>query len=173
MNWDYYKQYIRGKETTIRCDPTPIFENPEVFHNLINDMLELSEKKFNKIAAIDALGFILGSALAFKTQKPLILIRKEGKFPYPKKFLISQSFTDYTKKKKGFEIKKDSINKGDKILIIDEWIETGAQVKSAIKLIKKSGGNVVEIIALNADLNKKTKELFENNLCKAIKISKH
>ncbi len=171
--WEYYKQHIFWKETKIRCDITPLFENPKVFNNLVNDLITLSKKHdFDKIAAIDALGFVLGSAVAYKLKKPLILIRKKGKLPYPKKRILSDLFVDYTKIKKGLEIRKNSINKGEKVLIIDEWIETGAQIKSAIKLIEKLGGKVSGIVVLSAHLNNKTKVLFEKYGCKAIRLIK-
>jgi adenine phosphoribosyltransferase len=169
MKLRYYKKHIVFKNTKGRCNITPIFENPKVFQNLINDLTEPFKKiKYNKLVALDALGFILGSAIAYKTKKPLILIRKKGKFPYSKKFLLTTNFTDYTKTKKGFEIKKDSINKNDRVLLIDEWIETGTQAKSAIKLIEKLGAKVIGITTIKAEKNNKTKILFKRYNCKKL-----
>jgi len=167
MNWRYYKKYINGKEVIGRCDVSPIFENEKVFQNIVKDLLKpFRDKKYDKIVALDSLGFILGSAMAYKTKKPLILIRKEKKLPYPKKYLLGKTFVDYTKKRKGFEIKKSSIKKGDKILLVDEWIETGTQMKAAINLIEKLSGKVVGISTINTDINKRTEVLFKKYNCK-------
>lgn len=169
MNWNYYKKYIKSAKIKERCDVTPIFENPKVFQNLVNDLVKpFKNTSYNKIVALDALGFVLGAAIAYKTKKPLIIIRKKGKLPYPKKSLYSINFTDYTKSKKGFDIKKESINKKDKVLLIDEWIETGAQAKSAIKLIEKLEGKVIGISTIKTHKNEKTKILFEKYNCKEI-----
>ncbi|MBT3398228.1 hypothetical protein HOA55_05190 [archaeon] len=169
MNWKNYKNHIGSKNVKIRQDVTPIFENPKIFHNLIADMIKPFRKtSYNKIVALDALGFVLGSAIAYKTKKSLVLIRKRGKLPYPNKFLESINFTDYTKSKKGFDIKKGSLNKKDRVLIVDEWIQTGTQAKSAIKLIEKLGAKIIGISTINTDLNKKTEILFEKYNCKSL-----
>lgn len=173
MNWNYYKKYIISTNTLVRSDITPLFENPKVFSNLIDDLLKPFNKiKFNKIVSIDALGFILGSAMAYKLKKPLILIRKEGKFPYRKSKLVINHFIDYTKVKKGLEIKKDSIVRGDKILIVDEWIDTGTQIKAAVNLIERLGGKVIGISTIYIRLTKRTQSFLKKYKYNTIRISK-
>jgi adenine phosphoribosyltransferase len=170
MKWDYYKKHIKGVITTTRCDISPIFENPKVFNNLIKDMIKPFKKNsYDKIVALDALGFIVGTAIACRTKKPLVLIRKKGKFPYKKSFIFSKGFEDYTGLKKGFEIKKSSIKKGERILIVDEWIETGAQMKIAVELIEKLGGKIIGISTINADRNKKIEILFNKYNCRSLR----
>ena len=141
----YYLKKIKdypGK----RCDVTPIFEDSESFSEMINDLIYPFKKiKIDKIVCLDALGFVLGGAMAIKLKKPLVLARKGGKYPCLREEIISENFIDYTKKKKSFEMKRNSIHKGEIVLIIDEWIETGAQVKTAIKIIEKLGGKVIGI----------------------------
>ena len=124
--------------------------------------------QFDKIVALDALGFILGGAIALKVKKPLILARKMGKLPSNQDSLVKVDFSDYSKSTKSFEMYKDSIKSGDRVIIVDEWIETGTQVKSVIELIEKQGGIVVGICAINADRNDRTKILFEKYNCKPI-----
>lgn len=170
MKWDYYFERI-NKDTTQRYDITPLFENPEVFSNLIEDMSKsFKNTNFNKIVGIDALGFILAGALALKTKKPLIVARKEGKLPSKPENLLKVKFTDYTKAEKGFEMNKGTIEKGDKILIVDEWIETGSQVKAAIELVEQQGGEVVGIATIGAEKNHKTSVLFDKYNCRAVHI---
>lgn len=163
MNYSYYDNYI-NKNTKRRFDVTPIFENSEVFNNLVDDLIKPFESiDFDKIACIDALGFVIGSAIAFKLKKGLVLIRKEGKLPGVEGTVLkSNEFKDYSNKAKAFEVNKNSISKRDKLLLVDEWIETGTQMRQAIKLIKQLKGEVVGISALAAHKDHKTKDLWDN-----------
>jgi len=170
MKFEYYNKYI-NKKTKNRADVIPIFENPDIFSNLLIDLIKPFKKTdFNKIAGLDALGFIIGGAIAQKNKVGFIPIRKGGKLPGIRGTVLRTSFIDYSKTKKTFEINKSSIKKGDKVLLIDEWIETGSQMKSAIKLIEKLNGKVIGISTLCSHKNKNTKKLFEKYNLKAIKI---
>ena len=161
MEYQYYDQYI-NKKTSGRCDITPLFENPEVFSRLLNDMIKPFKKvQFNKIVGLEALGFIIGGALAQKKKVGFVPIRKEGKLPGIKNTVLKTSFVDYTKTSKSFEINKSAIKKGDKILLVDDWVETGSQMKAAIKLIEKLGGKIIGISVINSHKNKQTKILFD------------
>jgi adenine phosphoribosyltransferase len=63
-----------------------------------------------------------------------------------------------------------SIKKTDRVLIVDDWIETGTQIKSAINLIERQGGRVIGIAALCAEKTPNTRILFEKYNCKAIRV---
>ncbi len=170
MNYNYYDRHI-NKNTTGRCDVTPLFENPEVFARLIDDLIEpFKDIEFDKIVGLDALGFVLGGAMAIRMKKGFVPLRKGGKFPGVKGTVVKTSFVDYSKKRKTFEMNKNSIKKDEKVLIVDEWIETGTQVKASIRLIEKLGGKVIGISTLNVDKNDKTRILFEEYNLKAIHI---
>ncbi len=66
MKYKYYNPYI-NKETKGRYDVMPIFENPQVFSNLLNDLTNpFKDSNFDKIAGLDALGFVIGGELAQK-----------------------------------------------------------------------------------------------------------
>lgn len=107
MEYEYYNQFI-NKETKGRYDITPIFENPKVFSNLLNDLIEpFKDEDFDKIAGLDALGFVIGGALAQKMNKGFICIRKGGKLPGVNDTVLkTSSFVDYTNTSKSFEINK-------------------------------------------------------------------
>ncbi len=172
MNFKYYDKLI-NKKTKGRYDVTPIFKNSKVFFNLINDLTKFfSSVRYDVIVGLDALGFILGGAMAYKLRKSFVPVRKGGKLPGIKGTVLKTSFVDYTNTKKSFEMNSGSIKKGERVLIVDEWIETGTQVKAAIKLIEKQGGKVIGIAALCAEKTPKTKILFDKYNCKAIKVSK-
>ncbi len=171
MKYSHYDTFI-NKETVGRYDITPLFENSKVFSNLLNDLIKPFENiKFDKIAGLDALGFVIGGALAQKLNVGFICIRKGGKLPgINDTVLKTSSFKDYTNTSKSFEINKSSIKKGEKILIIDDYIETGAQIKASITLIEELGGEIVGITTLCAHKNKQTLVLFEKYHLNAIGI---
>ena len=171
MKYDYYDKFIT-KETKGRYDITPIFENPEVFSNLLNDLIEpFKDKNFDKIAGIEALGFVIGGALAQNMNKGFICIRKGDKLPGINDSVLKTSpFVDYTGTSKSLEINKSSVKNKDKILLVDEWIETGTQMNASIKLIEELGGEIIGISSLCVHKNPHTKVLFEKYNLKAIRI---
>ncbi len=171
MNYEYYDQYI-NKETEGRYDVTPIFEDPDVYSNLLDDLIgPFRDVEFDKIAGLEALGFIVGGALAQKMGVGFICIRKGGKLPGIGDTVLKKSFVDYSDSSKSFEINKSSIKKGDKILVVDEWIETGSQMKTAVELIERLDGVVVGISSLVAHKNENTEVLFDEYDLKSVKVN--
>ena len=168
MDFSYYEQHI-NKETIGRYDLTPLFENPEVFENLVKDLLQPIQKSYDKIIGLDALGFPIAGAISYKTKKPLVLIRKGGKLPGIPQTKTTVVFTDYSKQEKAFEMNKKSIQQGDKVLIVDEWMETGTQIRAAAKLVEERGGVVAAITLLGAEKTEQTKDLFEKYTIYAVK----
>ena len=170
MEYEYYDPFI-NKNTKGRYDVTPLFRDHDVFSNLLTDLADhIEDIKFDAIAGIDALGFVIGAPLAQLKKVGFITIRKGGKLPGRKGTVLRQSFIDYTKQRKSLEIGNDSIKKGENVLIVDEWIETGAQVKAGIKLIEKLGGRVTGILAIVVENNNSTRVLFEKYNCTAIRV---
>ncbi|MHA2023100.1 MAG: phosphoribosyltransferase family protein [Candidatus Thorarchaeota archaeon] len=143
-----------------RNDVTPLFADSKAFKQMVSDLAEpFLNARIDLVACIDALGFILGSAVAQHMNVGLIPIRKGGKLPVKTE---SIQFIDYSEKTKSLEIRKDSPLDNVRILLIDEWIETGTQVRAAIKLIQNQGGIVAGIATINIDQNEKTSDLRSN-----------
>ena len=115
----------------------------EAFRETINQLGNLASKiKFDKLVAIESRGFIFASALSYNLSKSLILMRKKGKLPSD---TFSQDFIlEYGKT--SIEVHKDSINKNDSVVIIDDLIATGGTSEAAAKLVEKSGGKVAGFI---------------------------
>lgn len=152
--------------TTGRCDVTPLFANHCAFQSIILALTEpFSTQSIDFVAGIDALGFILGTAVAMQLKKGFIPIRKSGKLPGNSSEV---RFTDYSNCEKGLEIREDIIEKGKTYLLVDEWIETGTQISSAIELIESKGGIIAGIVTLNIDLNPNTRKLQKQYQVKAI-----
>ena len=156
-----YKKYIR--EGKGRSDLTGLFANPEILNSAIEDMAKpFLDQKINKVVALDALGFIFGTRIAEKLNVGLVLVRKSGKIGVKTK---SISFTDYTKTEKSFEIAVDAIKPNDKVLIVDDWSETGSQLKATITLVESIEGNVIGVSCFNID-----KPVFNDSVLSKYKL---
>ena len=141
-------KYIRSipdypKKGILFRDITTLIKNKDAFKETIDQLSKLASKiKYNKLIAIESRGFIFASALSYKLSKSLILMRKKDKLPAD---TFSQDFVlEYGKAT--IEVHKDSINKNDSVIIIDDLIATGGTSEAAAKLVEKSGGKVAGFI---------------------------
>ena len=142
------KKFVRSiqdypKKGILFRDITTLIKDPNAFNFAIDKIVEISKKiEFNKISAIESRGFIFASVVSYLTNKPLILLRKKNKLPAERHSIDFQlEYGDAT-----IEVHKDSINKNDEVLIIDDLIATGGTAEAAAKLIEISGGNVAGFI---------------------------
>ena len=142
------KDHIRSikdypKKGILFRDITTLIKNETAFANCIDEIIERSNKfEFNKIAAIEARGFVFASVVSYILKKPFILFRKKNKLPAEKHSInFELEYGTAT-----MEVHKDSIKKGDAILIIDDLIATGGTAEAALKLIEISKGNVAGFI---------------------------
>ena len=158
-------EYIARIDTSGRgrYDVTPLFADARAFAALVDDLLAFAQPlSFEIVAGIDALGFILGSALAIRARTGFIPIRKEGKLPV---LTESEAFVDYTGTQKALELRPDAVLPGQRVLVVDEWIETGAQVSAAIRLIERLGGVIAGIATIHIDANERTRLLTQRYPC--------
>ena len=142
------KKFIRSipdypKKGILFRDITTLIQQPLAFEYSVNKITEIAKKiNFDKIAAIESRGFVFASAVSYLCQKPLILFRKKNKLPAEKHSIdFKLEYGEAT-----IEVHKDSINKNEKILIIDDLIATGGTAEAAAKLIEISGGKVAGFI---------------------------
>ena len=145
------KKYIRSisdypKKGILFRDITTLIEDEKAFADSINQIIERSKKyKIDKIAAIESRGFVFASAVSYLL-KPFVMLRKKNKLP-AKTYSIDFEL-EYGNAT--IEVHKDSINKNDHVLIIDDLIATGGTAKAAAKLVEMSGGKVsVFIFVIN------------------------
>mgnify|MGYP000100083476 FL=1 len=146
-------------------DITTLFEDPNGLREAIDLLVDrYKDLKIDKIAAIEARGFLLGAPLAYLLNVGLVLIRKPGKLP--SKTIDQEYELEYGTDR--IEIHDNAIEKGEKILIVDDLIATGGTVEAAVKLVKRMQGEIVEccfIIDLpdiggRARLEKKGQKVF-------------
>jgi adenine phosphoribosyltransferase len=142
------KKYIRSipdypKKGILFRDITTLIKNAEAFKYTNDKIIELSKGiKFDKVAAIESRGFVFASTISYQLQKPFILNRKKNKLPAD---VHSVDF-ELEYGKATIEVHKDSIERNEKILIIDDLIATGGTAEAAAKLIEISGGKVAGFI---------------------------
>ena len=142
------KKYIRSiqdypKKGILFRDITTLIKNAEAFKFTNDKIIELSKTiEFDKVAAIESRGFVFASTISYLLKKPFILLRKKNKLPAE---VHSVDF-ELEYGKATIEVHKDSIEKNEKILIIDDLIATGGTAEAAAKLIEISGGQVAAFI---------------------------
>lgn len=146
-----------------RFDISPLFRDAAATRAMIKDLVApFRELGVTHVAGIDALGFIIATYAARELEVGFIPIRKAGKLPVP---TFSREFIDSSGRFKRLEIRRDVVAEGDHILIVDDWLETGAQMTSALGLFENTPAEVVGFAAICIDRNKKTEELRTKYKC--------
>lgn len=140
-------------------DPTSIYINGDAFHDLLNDLvLDLKDVKCDVVAGLDAMGFVLGTALATRLNVGFLPIRKAGKLCVD---TDSVTFTNYSGRTQDMEVRTPAFLSGTRVLLVDQWIETGGTMDGAIRLVKRQKGIVAGIVAIAMESNDKTDEYRE------------
>lgn len=134
------------------------WSDPELFKKICEDLASsFSNKKIDKVLGLEARGFVLGSVVAYILNCGFVVARKKGKLyqDYTNKEFLSEDVSDYSGKPKSLEIEINpfGIQKGENILIIDDWFETGGQVHSAIKLVERRGATVTGLGVMLDDMS--------------------
>lgn len=121
-------------------DITPLLKNREAFKEAINLMVEpFKNEKIDLVVGIEARGLILASPIAYTLNAGFVPIRKPGKLPWKterKEYELEYGMAI-------LEVHSDSIQSGDRVLIVDDVLATGGTAKAAAELVEKLGGVVV------------------------------
>ena len=140
-------------------DPTSIYINGEAFHDLVDDLVsDLANVKCDVVAGVDAMGFVLGTALATRLNLGFLPIRKAGKLCVD---TDSVTFSNYSGRTQNMEVRIPAFSEGTRVLLVDQWIETGGTMEGAIRLVKRQGGIVAGLVAIAMESNNKTDEYRE------------
>ena len=135
-------------------DPTSIYINGDAFHDLLDDLVvDLEPVTCDVVGGLDAMGFVLGSALATRLGVGFLPIRKAGKLCVD---TDSATFSNYSGRTQDMEMRKPAFAAGTKVLLVDQWIETGGTMDGAIRLVQQQGGKVAGLVAIAMEDNEKT-----------------
>ncbi len=121
-------------------DLTPLLSDGEAFRRTVAELARLGDGAVDKVAAVEARGFLFGAAVAAALGIGVVPIRKKGKLPF---FCHSVSY-DLEYGKDVLEMHSDALLPGQRVLIVDDVLATGGTCGAAIQLIRKTGAVPVE-----------------------------
>ena len=137
-------------------DILPLLQNPSVFSSLIKDMAKWEAyKECDSIIAIDARGFIFGSAIAFHLSKPLILARKPGKLPGD---ILEKSYQlEYGNN--SLAIQRKALENFERFVIVDDLLATGGTVSCIVDILSSVNKSILglSVVVELKELNGKEK----------------
>ena len=130
------------KKGIIFKDITPLLKDPAGLKQTINEMAKLyKNEKIDKVVSMESRGFIIGAALALKLNCGFVPVRKKGKLPHhtlSKEYELEYG-TDV------FEIHRDAIDKGERVLIVDDVLATGGTAKAVCDLVNTLKAKIIEV----------------------------
>ena len=138
------------KQGIVFRDLTTIFQDGYSFSIALDSLLNcLKDEKsgelpFDKLAGIEARGFVLAGALAAKTGAGVALLRKPGKLPYKKRGIEYK--LEYGED--ALEMHVDAIRPGEKVVVIDDLLATGGTAEAGCRLVEEAGGEIVKVLFL-------------------------
>ena len=127
-------------------DITPLLQDAEAFRQAIDRMAEAwAGKKIDVVLGIEARGFLFASALAYKLNAGLVIVRKPGKLPYKTKSVTYalEYGTD------SLQIHDDAIRAGQRVLIVDDVLATGGTVNAVTELVRQFNADIAGIAFLS------------------------
>ena len=126
-------------------DITTLLADGEAFHEAIEQMAaKVADLDFYLIIGSEARGFLFGTPLAYKLHKPFALVRKKGKLP--RQTVSADYALEYGTAT--LEMHKDSIQPGQKVLIVDDLMATGGTIQAMARLTETLGGTVAGVLVL-------------------------
>lgn len=144
-------------------DPTSIYINGSAFHDLLDDLCaELDPGDIDVVGGLDAMGFVLASAIATRIGRGFLPIRKAGKLCVD---TDTVSFTNYSGRTQDMEIREPAFAPGTRVLLVDQWVETGGTMDGAIRLVERQQGAVAGIVAIVMETNSQTQVYRERYKC--------
>jgi adenine phosphoribosyltransferase len=140
-----FSKYVRDitdfpKQGIMFRDITGLLKDGAVFKQLIDEIARHYDgQKVDAVVSIEARGFLLGSALAYRLGSGLVPVRKKGKLPWK----VYRKSYDLEYGQDHLEVHQDSIEPGQNVLIIDDVIATGGTIEAVVELIKEMKGNII------------------------------
>lgn len=126
----------------IFLDVTPVFKDRDALNYIVKTQAEVFRNKgVDIVAGVEARGFIVGAPLAYELGVGFVPIRKPGKLPWKKRSITY----DLEYGKESVEIHEDAVERGQKVLLVDDLLATGGTARAAATLLKELGGKVVAI----------------------------
>jgi adenine phosphoribosyltransferase len=121
-------------------DVTTLFGDARAFRRTVDELVQpFAGQKIDKVAGIEARGFILGGAAAHQLSAGFVPLRKKGKLPH-KTYAVEYALEYGTD---AMEMHMDAVVRGEKVMLVDDLIASGGTAEAAISLLRRAGAEVV------------------------------
>ncbi len=140
-------------------DPTSIYINRAAFDDLLDDLCaDLDAATIDVVAGLDAMGFVLGAAIGARLHRGFLPIRKAGKLCVD---TDAVTFSNYSGRTENMEMRSPAFSPGTRVLLVDQWVETGGTMDGAVRLVERQQGHVAGVVAIAMEQTKGTVALRE------------
>ncbi len=144
-------------------DPTSIYINGRAYHDLLDDLCaEIDPKDVDVVAGLDAMGFVLAAGIAARIGCGFLPIRKAGKLCVD---TDSAAMTNYTGRTQSMEMRLPAYAPDTRVLLVDQWVETGGTMHGAVQLVEQQKGIVAGMVAVVMEDNENTAKYREKYKC--------
>lgn len=135
-------------------DPTSIYINGRAYQDLLDDLCaEIDPDDVDVVAGLDAMGFVLAAGIAARIGKGFLPIRKAGKLCVE---TDSAAMTNYSGQTQAMEMRLPAYAPGTRVLLVDQWVETGGTMHGAVQLVEQQQGKVAGMVAIVMEDNANT-----------------
>ncbi|MCX7568156.1 phosphoribosyltransferase family protein [Sulfitobacter sp. F26169L] len=144
-------------------DPTSIYINGKAYHDLLDDLCaDLNPDDIDVVAGLDAMGFVLAAGIAARIGRGFLPIRKTGKLCVDTDIA---SMTNYSGQTQAMEMRLPAFAPETRVLLVDQWVETGGTMHGAVQLVEQQKGKVAGMVAIVMEDNKNTAEYRKKYKC--------
>ena len=153
---------VKG-ETFAWLDPSTLYVNAAIFRAVVDDLVApFDPDDVDVVAGFDAMGFVLGSAIAVRLGKGFLTLRKAGKLPVES---ATVEFVNYSGRTQQMELRTPAFRPGTRVLLVDQWVETGGTMDAGVRLVEGQGGVVAGIATVCIEENERTRAFRERYRC--------
>ena len=153
---------VKG-ETFAWLDPSTLYINAAIFRAVVDDLVApFDAADVDVVAGFDAMGFVLGSAIAVRLGKGFLTLRKAGKLPVESDTV---EFVNYSGRAQEMEMRTPAFRPGTRVLLVDQWVETGGTMDAGVRLVEGQGGVVAGIATVCIEENERTRAFRERYRC--------
>jgi adenine phosphoribosyltransferase len=140
------------------ADVWRLFDDPERLREIAEALVEPFRGEVTKVAGIESRGFIVGTAAALALGVGFVPIRKpDGLFPGPK--ATAEANQDYRGNSHTLRMQRAALINEDRVLLVDDWIETGSQARAAKQLVESCGARLIGVATIVSEVNDTLSEL--------------
>jgi adenine phosphoribosyltransferase len=133
------------------ADVWRLFDDAGRLAEIAEALVEPFRGEVTKVAGIESRGFILGTAAALALGVGFVPVRKaEGLFPGPK--AVAEAGTDYRGSRHTLRVQRAALAEGDRVLLVDDWVETGSQAAAAKQVVEWCGAELVGVATVVTEL---------------------